>query len=505
MGFNCSSDSTPDSGIMRMGRGGLPSYSKSMVNALGSNATFDDKYEAGTQSRRSVNAKDDKKTPYLVSKMNNINNNTVGVGGDEQFMYDMGYSGDFGGVGRSPDVGDNQTQMARMGFIDPPDPYPVSSMSQGISDINRENSLYYPSNTLPLGNDSSSKSSGDKKVKSSSTPKTNERSFFNRMTDINNDGNVGFLETMAMMSGISPFIGAASYGYDALKNSGLGGFRTSDQSNNASSTYGGSIDPTSTEYQKLVEQQETYLAKKKAENDGKDGLYNLFGLQSAEDQAANIMRSQEAIERSKNKKDKKPVGIETIADEVSDDTMINPETGEAMTRGTQYIKNPLSLEEWLASQGYTMADYGIKTGTYQNYIEKPNTYMAHGGPANPRYMSKGGPTMFAWTDEAKSFINDLIDNKGYTAQEANDHIWEVMPRSFINKYERKSMGGLPRQPSGEVKGPGGPKDDLVGPILLSNKEYVMPIEQVKMAGGGNYQTGINRLEKDRKNALQNYS
>jgi len=176
-----------------------------------------------------------------------------------------------------------------------------------------------------------------------------------------------------------------------------------------------------------------------------------------------------------------------------------------MTMGTQYVKNPLSLEEWLASQGYTMADYGIKTGTYQNFIEKPNTYMAHGGPANLRYMSKGGPTMFAWTDEAKSFINDLIDNKGYTAQEANDHIWEVMPRSFINKYERKSMGGLPRQPSGEVVGPGGPKDDLVGPILLSNKEYVMPIEQVKMAGGGNYQTGINRLEKDRKNALQNYS
>ena len=516
MGFNCSSNSAPDSGIMRMGRGGLPSYSKSMVNALGSNATQEDKEKASTQSKSSVKAKKDKKTPYLVSKMNNINDNTVGIGGDEKFMYDMGYSGDFQGVGKPPDVGGNQTQGAFT--FGTPSNATLSSFSDpdfAMASPSGSNN-YTPSNAMLNSFTGSSSTGSNTQVSStdnqdsSSTnnvvdPKANERTFFNRMTDLNGDGKIGFLEMMAMGSGISPLIGAATYGYDALKNSGLGGFKTSDQSNNAASTYGGSIDPTSTEYQKLVEQQEAYLAQKKAENDGKDGLYNLFGLQSAEDQAANLMRSQEAIERSKNKRDKKPVGIEAVADEVSDDTMINPETGEAMTMGTQYVKNPLSLEEWLASQGYTMADYGIKTGTYQNFIEKPNTYMAHGGPANLRYMSKGGPTMFAWTDEAKSFINDLIDNKGYTAQEANDHIWEVMPRSFINKYERKSMGGLPRQPSGEVVGPGGPKDDLVGPILLSNKEYVMPIEQVKMAGGGNYQTGINRLEKDRKNALQNYS
>ena len=65
-------------------------------------------------------------------------------------------------------------------------------------------------------------------------------------------------------------------------------------------------------------------------------------------------------------------------------------------------------------------------------------------------------------------------------------------------------GGMTRAPQGQVSGKGGPKDDLVGPVMLSNTEYVLPNEQVKMYGGGNYATGLRRLEKDRKNALQNY-
>ena len=67
-----------------------------------------------------------------------------------------------------------------------------------------------------------------------------------------------------------------------------------------------------------------------------------------------------------------------------------------------------------------------------------------------------------------------------------------------------NQGGPPRGPQGEVRGKGGPKDDLVGPFMLSNKEYVLPNEQIKMYGGGNYETGLKRLEKDRKNALKNY-
>jgi len=497
MGFNCSSNPTPDSGIMRMGRGGLPSYSKSMIeedkSPISSTAFSTSPSNATLNAFTGSSSKDKKdKKSSSVSKAT-LNSFTGSPSSSSNYENEAGITSNFSFNPTSNNTPSEFGGDPRVNLM------PVGMTNMGSTTNNDSSSK---SNDQKI---KSSSASNDQKIKSSSAPETNERTFFNRMTDLDGDNKISFWETMAMMSGISPFIGAATYGYDALKNSGLGGFRTSDQSEKPPSTYGGAVDPTSTEYQELVKQQEEYLAMKKAENDGKDGLYNLFGLQTAEDQAANILRGQQAIERSKNKKDKKRTGIEAVAEEVSDDTMINPETGEEMTMGSQYIRNPLSLEEWLASQGYTMADYGINTGAYPYFIEKPNTYMAHGGPANLRYMSKGGPTMFAWTDEAKAFINDLIDNKGYTAQEANDHIWEVMPRSFINKYERKSMGGLPRQPSGEVEGPGGPKDDLVGPILLSSQEYVMPIEQVKMAGGGNYQTGINRLEKDRKYALNNYS
>ena len=64
---------------------------------------------------------------------------------------------------------------------------------------------------------------------------------------------------------------------------------------------------------------------------------------------------------------------------------------------------------------------------------------------------------------------------------------------------------VPRGDTGEVTGAGGPKDDLVGPFMLSNKEYVLPNEQIKMYGGGNYETGVRRLERDRMNALRNFA
>ena len=292
MGFNCSSNSTPDSGIMRMGRGGLPSYSKSMVNALGPNATQEDKEKASIQAKASTQGKKDKEplqNPYHSSKAENFRDDLVGSGVayGPDFMDLQGYGNlpsqdDFIKFGNDQPLAYNPpVSNATLNSFTGPTGIPLGYGGAQIgSQFGGQPYLYQgtdnPASAMgfTLDDDSSSKSkSGDQKAKSSSTPKTNERSFFNRMTDINNDGNVGFLETMAMMSGISPLIGAASYAYDGLKNSGLGGFRTSDQSNNASSTYGGSIDPTSTEYQKLVEQQEAYLAKKKAENDGKDGLY----------------------------------------------------------------------------------------------------------------------------------------------------------------------------------------------------------------------------------------
>ena len=67
------------------------------------------------------------------------------------------------------------------------------------------------------------------------------------------------------------------------------------------------------------------------------------------------------------------------------------------------------------------------------------------------------------------------------------------------------QSNVPRGDTGEVTGAGGPKDDLVGPFMLSNKEYVLPNEQIKMYGGGNYETGVKRLERDRMNALTNFA
>lgn len=63
-------------------------------------------------------------------------------------------------------------------------------------------------------------------------------------------------------------------------------------------------------------------------------------------------------------------------------------------------------------------------------------------------------------------------------------------------------GGYPRQPSGPVSGPGGPKDDMVGPIALSNKEYVLPYEMVKYFGQGDHSQGLAALESVRKKLIQ---
>ena len=68
----------------------------------------------------------------------------------------------------------------------------------------------------------------------------------------------------------------------------------------------------------------------------------------------------------------------------------------------------------------------------------------------------------------------------------------------------KAANGIPRGPTGEIRGVGGPKDDLVGPFMLSDQEYVLPKEMVMAAGGGNYDTGIKKLENMRKDSLNKY-
>lgn len=78
--------------------------------------------------------------------------------------------------------------------------------------------------------------------------------------------------------------------------------------------------------------------------------------------------------------------------------------------------------------------------------------------------------------------------------------YETMP----GVADPMKQGGPPRGPQGEVRGPGGPKDDLVGPFMLSSQEYVLPYEMVLDEGGGNYNAGIKSLERQRMQALKKY-
>ena len=46
---------------------------------------------------------------------------------------------------------------------------------------------------------------------------------------------------------------------------------------------------------------------------------------------------------------------------------------------------------------------------------------------------------------------------------------------------------------GKIKGPGGPKDDLI-PVMASNGEYMLSKAAVDQAGGGNHAKGVAALE-----------
>jgi hypothetical protein len=75
----------------------------------------------------------------------------------------------------------------------------------------------------------------------------------------------------------------------------------------------------------------------------------------------------------------------------------------------------------------------------------------------------------------------------------------------INPFEYRAMKGgggvLNREMfaqnympnGGDIKGPGGPKDDLI-PVMASNGEFMLSKAAVDQAGGGNHSKGIARLE-----------
>jgi len=89
-----------------------------------------------------------------------------------------------------------------------------------------------------------------------------------------------------------------------------------------------------------------------------------------------------------------------------------------------------------------------------------------------------------------------LTNYGQTGGEYN--FFKEMPGII------RAKNGIPRGHHGEILGAGGPKDDLVGPFMLSSQEYVEPYERVLDEGNGNYDRGIRVLEKKRMAALRKY-
>lgn len=109
------------------------------------------------------------------------------------------------------------------------------------------------------------------------------------------------------------------------------------------------------------------------------------------------------------------------------------------------------------------------------------------------------------SDIGTNFVRNTIslneafpDLTQYGRQGGEFQFFKEMPGVKMNK------GGIARGPQGEVTGPGGPKDDLVGPFMLSSQEYVLPYEMVLQEGGGSYDRGIKSLERERMAALKKY-
>jgi hypothetical protein len=175
--------------------------------------------------------------------------------------------------------------------------------------------------------------------------------------------------------------------------------------------------------------------------------------------------------------------------------VVNPYTGDI----SQYGYNP--MWDWLKYPGQPGFADGGKVDNSKYY----NAAKAWEQRNNPKNKFKDRPqNRKLLMEDAKDradmadanmrlqILQREIENEQYTSP---NHRPKRNPSPFKD-------GGIARHPAGEVKGPGGPKDDLVGPIALSNQEYVLPIEMIKMFGDGDYDRGIDALEIMRKKAIK---
>ena len=69
--------------------------------------------------------------------------------------------------------------------------------------------------------------------------------------------------------------------------------------------------------------------------------------------------------------------------------------------------------------------------------------------------------------------------------------------------DRRMFAANPMLDGGDIRGPGGPKDDLI-PVMASNGEFMLSKAAVDQAGGGNHSKGIAMLEQFNNLGNQRY-
>lgn len=160
-------------------------------------------------------------------------------------------------------------------------------------------------------------------------------------------------------------------------------------------------------------------------------------------------------------------------------------------------------------------------GVFKNIVNTNPSISGAGDDdtQNPKAPFDPCPEGFEFDEASQSC--QPIEEESTAPELGNTFVRNTQPMPDLSRYGRDGgeylffsempgvpnpmkNGGPPKQPPGRVNGPGGPMDDLVGPIMLSDSEYVLPAAQVLEMGGGDYDRGIRRLDKQRLEALKKY-
>jgi hypothetical protein len=129
----------------------------------------------------------------------------------------------------------------------------------------------------------------------------------------------------------------------------------------------------------------------------------------------------------------------------------------------------------------TMGDIKEYSDSLAKFKKSPqdNTKKGVSGRGNIVPGSKGG---MAYRRERQKTASQGITPFQYRAMQGGGALNRQM---FAQNY-------MPN--GGDIRGPGGPKDDLI-PVMASNGEYMLSKAAVDQAGGGNHSKGIANLEQ----------